>query len=1191
MTLTRLLWRNLRFHWRGNAAVFLGVAVGTAVLTGALLVGDSLRGSLRDLALRQLGWVHQALLSGRFFREELANSLLVNETSPALVLQGSAASGTGKSGNRAGKVVILGVDERFWQAGGITPPVGGAFWNSADDGVVINSALAADLGVVRGDTVTVVLQKASSVPRESLLGRRDASEVVDEIVVPVAEVLPADSLGGRFSLAPSTVTPRNAFLPLHALQKRVGVPGRVNALLVGNAAGGLTQALAPLLTLDDWGLVLHDPESRTADLFAKLDRNKDGRLQRTEWRGRVPESFVDAGDRDHDGMLTRAEVADYFRREHPYLSLESRQMLLEPAAASAAPQAARDCGLRSAPTLVYLSNTIAHGGEEIPYSIIAALDASLPSPLGPFLAPGGEGSNLKDNEIVLADWQESPLHAKPGEQITLKCFPPEEHDRFKELTATFRLRGSVPIRGAADDPDLTPEFPGITDKLDIRDWNPPFPYDNKRVKKRDEDYWRKYRTTPKAYVTLAAGQRLWGSRFGQLTSVRLAPEKGQDLSRAADDFRRALLAHLQPDQGGFVFQPIREEALKASTNGTDFGGLFLGFSSFLILAALLLVGLLFRLNLDRRASEVGLLLATGYRRTTVRRLMLLEGCVLAALGALVGCVGALVFAWLMLEYLFPLSFDRSFLTLHVSAGSFLIGYFASVAVSVLTIVWAVRILGKVAPSALLAGVVTPEQEATAKDKPKRWSLRFAIGSLMLGLAIIIWTALDPRLARDHETLASMFFSGGALLLTAGLLLVWSWMRSPRAAVRAERTIQPSQVVLKPLTQLGVRNAKRHPLRSLLTAGLLASAAFILVAVDSFRRTPAHNGTGKDSSDGGFILVGESNLPVYQDLNTDRGRNELNFTDSARQQLAGVSIYQLRIRRGDDASCLNLYEPRRPRLLGIPHPLIERGGFQFQSTLAKTADAQADPWRLLEEPHDDGAVPVFGEANSVMWILKSGLGKDIAVTNGRGESVKLRVVGLLQDSVFQSELLMSEANFLKLFPDQEGYNYFLIDGPPERARPIQSSLTAALADRGFEATPSAERLAGYLAVENAYLSTFQALGGLGLLLGALGLAVVLLRNVWERRSELALLRALGYRNGALGWLILAENGFLLMVGLGIGTAAALLSVAPRLVETGGNVPVLRLLVLLAVVLVVGLAAGAAAVVTTLRAPLLPALRRE
>ena len=66
------------------------------------------------------------------------------------------------------------------------------------------------------------------------------------------------------------------------------------------------------------------------------------------------------------------------------------------------------------------------------------------------------------------------------------------------------------------------------------------------------------------------------------------------------------------------------------------------------------------------------------------------------------------------------------------------------------------------------------------------------------------------------------------------------------------------------------------------------------------------------------------------------------------------------------------------------------------------------------------------------------------------------------------------------------------------------------------TATAERLAAYLSVENTYLTTFQALGGLGLVLGSLGMAVVLLRAIWERRAELALLRALGYRRSTIGW---------------------------------------------------------------------------
>jgi ABC-type antimicrobial peptide transport system permease subunit len=204
---------------------------------------------------------------------------------------------------------------------------------------------------------------------------------------------------------------------------------------------------------------------------------------------------------------------------------------------------------------------------------------------------------------------------------------------------------------------------------------------------------------------------------------------------------------------------------------------------------------------------------------------------------------------------------------------------------------------------------------------------------------------------------------------------------------------------------------------------------------------------------------------------------------------------------------------------------------------------------------------------------------------------LHIDALLQDSVFQSGLLVSEDRFLLLYPAHEGYNFFLIDTPPDQVDRVKELLEVSLANRGVEVMHTSDRLASYLAVENTYLSTFQALGGLGLVLGSLGLGVVLLRGVWERRGELALLRALGFRRVTLGWLILAENGFLLLLGLATGALSALVAVAPHLLAGGGQVPVLQLLALFAVVLIVGLAAGTVAVIGTLRAPLIPALRRE
>ena len=53
-----------------------------------------------------------------------------------------------------------------------------------------------------------------------------------------------------------------------------------------------------------------------------------------------------------------------------------------------------------------------------------------------------------------------------------------------------------------------PEYPGISGSESLAEWDPPFPVDLKRVRKQDEDYWKQYRTTPKAFILLAAGQEL-----------------------------------------------------------------------------------------------------------------------------------------------------------------------------------------------------------------------------------------------------------------------------------------------------------------------------------------------------------------------------------------------------------------------------------------------------------------------------------------------------------------------------------------------------------------------------------------------------------------------------------------------------------------------------------------------------------
>ena len=167
----------------------------------------------------------------------------------------------------------------------------------------------------------------------------------------------------------------------------------------------------------------------------------------------------------------------------------------------------------------------------------------------------------------------------------------------------------------------------------------------------------------------------------------------------------------------------------------------------------------------------------------------------------------------------------------------------------------------------------------------------------------------------------------------------------------------------------------------------------------------------------------------------------------------------------------------------------------------------------------------------------------------------------------------------------------MEAAADRAAAVAAAIEAHAGDLGADAIPTAQRLAEFHAVENTYLSTFKTLGGLGLLVGTVGLAAVLLRNVLERRRELALLGATGYRRAHIFAMVVSENALLLAWGLAIGASAALVAVAPALREHGGRLPAKDAATLIVAVFAGGLLSSAIATRAALRAPLLDSLRSE
>lgn len=1086
--------RSLIYYWRVHLGLLLGTAVATTALTGALLVGDSMRGSLRDLALARLGRIEYALVAAHFFRRDLGDALPA-DPAPAILLAGSARHAATQQ--LAAGVQIQGVDARFAALfpqdssalrDGLAPIPGQPF-----PALVVNAALQRALGLELGDAVLLSLERPSAPYRESLFGRRATGDLVTTLRTVLTGVLP-DRGAGRFGLRSHQHRPLNAYLALPVLQRVLGQPGRVNALLMAAPAHqpqALQRALAQHLSLADHQLDL------------ALHSN--------------------------------------------YIELTSTRFVLSDSTRAAALASAAALQLKTATFSTYLANAITGHGRQVPYSTVTGLD----DPTGLYLNDGPPAPPLAGDALYLDAWTARELAVAPGDSIALTYYTVGPRQVLRTEQAHFRLQGIVQMRGLAVDPTLTPAYPGLQEEGDIAAWDAPFPIDMGQIRPQDEAYWDQYGAAPKAFVAARTGQRLWGSRHGALTAIRFYPPSPAH----HQSLRRALLERLAP--ADFSWRPVRAQAIAASQGTTDFSGLFIGFSLFLIAAAALLVVLLCKFGLEQRASEAGLLLATGYPLAAVGRCFLGEGIALAALGGLLGLAGAQLYAYLLLVGLHTYwleAIGTPFLHLHIRWPSLGLGYLSTLLLVSLVLWRTVRRYHRRPVRALLAGALDAAQ-------PRPCGRRAVLAALALGLALAL-SILASR--ADAATAAALFLGSGTAALLALLALFAGWLRAPPSGR------------LRSSLGLGILNCTRKPSRSALCTALVAGATFVIVAAGAHRQVE----WADDPGAGGFALVAEAEIPLHQDLNSADGRFELGLATG----LAAARFFPFRVLLGDDVSCLNLYRPQAPRVLGAPAEFIERGGWPFRQTLALTPAERTNPWQLLQRDLEPGVVPAIGDFHSAQWILHKGLGDDIPIAEG----LTARLVGLLDGSLFQSELLIAADRFAAHFPEREGYGYFLVE--TERPAAVAAALEKGLAPYGLDATSSAEHLQSYRAVENTYLSTFQTLGLLGLLLGTLGLGILILRNVLERSGELATLAACGFGRARLRAMLLYEHGFLLLAGEGIGSVAALIAVAPRLFDPT-PLPWAALGLSLGLVCAAGLLACAVAAYLVLRRPLLAALKAE
>jgi len=1097
MTIFSLILHNLKYYRKSYLAILAGTIISTAVLTGALVVGDSVRYSLVQLTDIRLGKTRFAIQSGnRFFRQILSVELAgraKNLVAPVLQLEGIAVN-TAKN-TRINRVEILGVDERFAKLWNI------ALKQPGDDEAILSRNTAEKLNLKPGDEFLLKTHKQSKASENApFISEKEPLVIFRLKVAAIAE----DEQMGRFSLKSNQSAPFNIFIPLATLDRKVGLEGNANLMLISDTK--------------DKNLSTHNLDS----------------LLRLSWK---PE---DAGLEFHKlpGNNT--------------LEISSDRIFIDDNTAKAIHYA-----IPEAHTIfTYLVNAISTNSYSTPYSFVTAAD--LP------------GMHISEREIIISNWLANDLVVKTGDSIQLRYFKMGALRKLTEDSARFCVKTILPITDPLFDRMLMPDFPGMSDAGNCRDWETGAPVDLTQIRDKDEQYWNEYRGTPKAFVSVAAGQKLWNNAFGHATAFRFSID-----STGLQILKTRLMARLNPAENGLRILDVLSEGKSAAANSTDFGGLFLSLSFFIIAAALLLIAMLLSLHAQKRMAESAILATLGFRKMQILYILFSEASLVIITGSILGVIAGIYYNKLLLIGLNTLWNDAvrtSMLQMHLVPATLFVGFASGVITAMLVLLLILLQNFRRPLSNMVKNIAIPSPALNLRQE--KTSLTLAILFFTFAAGIIIYSFLSSR-----KDLSEIFLSAGGLILATGIVLLnfiilYTTRKTPASAPGFYNMI--------------LRNASQKRRRTLSAITLLALGTFSVIITGANRK--AFYGTENDpqSGTGGFLFWAESTVPLLYDLNSPEGKAKYDLIDEP--ALRHVWFLEMLRLNGNDASCLNLNQVSQPSILVINSGYFDhKQSFSFLK-LEPGCNVQ-HPWLTLNTELAPGVIPCFADQTVIQWGLRKKTGDTLLYRDESGKTLKVKIMGGLDNSIFQGNILVSDEFFRHYFPSAAGSNVMLIDGDFAQRQAISARLEYLFQDFGTVVTPASERLAQFNSVENTYLSVFMLLGGLGVILGTFGLGIVILRNIRERQAEIALYLAIGFTREYVFKLLAMEYVFLLLSGMLTGTFAAGIGLLPSIFATAAPLPRGFIGAILFVILMSGLLWIFLPIKNALKKNLISSLREE
>ncbi len=1064
MSLFTLVLKSFKHYFKGHVTVILGTAITTAIITGALIVGDSVKYSLEQTTHYRLGQISHVINAGERYMTRQLNVRISGETglntSAALRLSASGSVQGGK--HRLENIQMWGIDPHFDDVLGTSFP----YDSIPDDEIIVSRNLAESLMLQEGDLLLLRMTKANIIPLNTPFVADDNLTVSRRFkVFRVA----GKKDYGRFNLKTSQTAPYNVFMSIEQLNDLMELNDKANTLLIQakNTDG------------EDYSSILRkavEDEYRPDDAGIKI--NKLTNQQQYE----ITSERVFIDDTIAKPVLKNKEAAN--------------------------------------PILTYFVNEIRNNADYTPYSFVSTLD----------------DQDLQEDEIILNSWSAEDVNARKGDSISLSFYVTGPLRQLTEKTSRFVVKEIVPISGRYGDITLMPEFPGLSDVENCRDWSTGIPIDLSKIRDKDEDYWDDYRGTPKAFINLDKAAQLWQNEYGSYTALRISDENYR-----LNEIKNELKHSIDPFSLGMTIQPVKEQGLQAARHGVDFSQLFLGLSFFILISGIILTAMLFVFNLEHRYSQIATLSALGYPKKVISKVILSENVMVAFFGSLLGLVLALLYNKLVfmgLNQVWQEIVRTNVLEINIKLFTLIIGFILSMTVSLGTIFMILR--GKLRSE-------TVEVQKNISHKSRKWNKHLIRYLIIIFSVAALALVISQIISGDYNEPVPFFMAGTLLLMSVVLYTLFLFDKY-------DRKVSGSLSILS----LSIKNLLRNRMRSLTVILLLGLGTFIIIATGANRKNLFAGANKKSSGTGGFMFYSESTVPVLKNLQNDSIRRTYGLD-------TGFYMVQFRVHEGDDASCLNLNRVSNPRILGVnPEDLSGRFSFVTKTDQLK----ENNPWSSLNQEMNEGVVPAIADQTVIKWSLGKKVGDTLVYTNHIGKEIKVKLIGGLAASIFQGNIIISNEYFAKHFPEVDGSNVFLIDGNPEKQQQIRENLTLIFRDYGWRMTLAVQRLAEFMSVTNTYLSIFLVLGAFGLLLGTVGLAIVLARSIYQRSNELALLFATGYSFTNVFRMLFREYFILMMFGIVGGGISAIMAVMPTFLSGQQNLSAGFVLFLISLVILNG-----------------------